>query len=309
MPVSANNPTLPRRARKYIRDHSHLSIEKIVQLIAAGKVRWRTPGQDWAPASEETLIFESDEVEVSGQQLVAHKSLGAYLLNKPKGVTCTTSDPRGKQDLRRWLSDMPPGYFPVGRLDRDTTGALLFCNDGDLSTAVLRPEHKLSKLYWLWLGEQVTAGDPRIARWLSGMACKEGTARAEKVSVLHSTPDMSELLVTLREGKNRQIRRMCRASDFRLLHLHRKQVGSVSVQRMEVGELRPLSPGQLSELWRQAGGVEAVFNAQLLALVHKAGRAAEAGEPLPRLQRWLTEHESFVARALVQARPGRERAE
>lgn len=90
-----------------------------------------------------------------------------YLLNKPKNVTSTARDPDRKRDVSEWLTAMAPGAFPVGRLDRETTGALLFTTDGDLATAILRPDHQTRKTYWLWLNEYLLPSDTRLEGFTS----------------------------------------------------------------------------------------------------------------------------------------------
>jgi 23S rRNA pseudouridine2605 synthase len=178
----------------------------------------------------------------------------------------------------------------VGRLDKETTGALLFANDGDLSTAILRPEHKLRKEYWLWLNEDIRAEDPRLLEWTRGMPFKEGLAKAESVDILCARDGMTELLVSLREGKNRQLRRMARQSDFRLLHLHRRQIGSLTLKEMSPGDIRPLSERELSQLWDDVGGKESVRRAQHNALCRRAATARDSGNPELRLEKFLNDY-------------------
>lgn len=280
--------SLPRRIRKQLRDATDFSLEEISRMLGDGRIQVRVCGASPLVPDEDTLVFADDEILLDGTTLsIREKVPKAFVLFKPKGVVTTTRDPRNKPDLRPWLATIPPGCFPVGRLDRETTGALLLVNDGDLASAILRPEHELAKLYWLWLNEHITKDDPRLAQWTQGMPLLGGTARALEVEVLTTNEHMTELHVTLQEGKNRQLRRMCRFSDFRLLHLHRKSVGPIELSGMQPGELRAVSSGELEELWRAVGGRGRVYRAQIAALGHKARQAREQGQPLTRLEEWL----------------------
>lgn len=279
---------LPKRLRKLLRDRCPLSLGQIDAALEAGRVT-----VDGAPPPthvEEKLIFPDQEVLLDGKPLPGEQSSRCWLLNKPKSVTSTAQDPGGKQDLSAWLARLPSGTFPVGRLDRETTGALLLTNSGDLANALLLPEHHAEKVYWLWLNESLHHDDPRLAQWTSGIPMLGGVAHAKKVELLHSTPDMSELLVTLCEGKNRQIRRMARATDFRLLHLHRRTVGPIGLDTLKPGDLRELTGDEVAALWRAVGGRPAVLEAQWRALEHQAHVARRDGRPNIRLEAWLSDH-------------------
>lgn len=289
-----DDAVIPRRVRKCLRDGTVLSVAEIEEALRGGRVELVARGQRRhllaavdGRESEEQLVYPDDLVLLDGQSVSSRKRTVCYVLNKPPSVTTTTRDPRGKRDLGSWLQALPRGVFPIGRLDRATTGALVLSNDGDLASAVLRPEHHLQKLYWLWVNDCVPPDDPRLHDWLSGMMIKKHLARADGVEVLDWSEDSTELLVTLSQGINRQIRRMSRKSDFRLLHLHRRAVGPVSVRGLSVGELRELGPPEIESLWAAVGGRESVLCAQLEALQARAERRREESRPDERLESWL----------------------
>ena len=281
----------PRKLRKFLRDVTDHSLATIDTAMKDGKVQLRVGGHFKESLSDETLVFPGDEVFLEGALLQTENTCRVFLLNKPKRVTTTARDPKGKQDLSAWLKRLPQGFFPVGRLDRATTGALLLTNSGDLATALLRPEHHVDKLYWLFVAEEVTPEDPRLGEWRSGMNILGGGAQAESIEVLHHTAHYAELHVVLREGKNRQIRRMCRLSDFHLLHLHRKAVGDVHLGELGSGEMRELAQEEVETLWGRAGGREEVRRRQLEALERRAQGARAAGSPDERLEEWLSGHQ------------------
>jgi len=246
----------------------------------------RPPERGWRVALD-ALVFEGDRVLLHGD-LVRVPSRHEYaVLNKPRSVTCTAQDPGHRQDLSRWLQAMPPGMFPVGRLDRATTGMLLFTTDGDFSNAMLRPEHHAEKTYWLWLDESLEPNDPRLATMVAGLPLRGRLARAKRVMVQCRTPDFTELRMVLDQGQNQQIRRMCRALGLRLVQLHRLGIGPLRLGTLALGAWRHLEAGEVDALWEAAGGRDLVRERKIVALRRRAQRARRAGEPLERLEAWL----------------------
>jgi pseudouridine synthase len=230
------------------------------------------------------LIHEGDAVELDGARLLPRSAHYTAKLNKPPGVTSTAKDPLGQSDLQPWLARMPAGAFAVGRLDRDTTGLLLFTTDGELADAVLQPERHTDKKYWLWLNEELSLSEPRL-RAMTQPSTEYDCAR--HVEVLHSTPDHIELELTLDQGKHHQIRRLCRALDLRLMHLHRRSIGPIHLDNLALGGFCALTPTEVTALWAAVGGRERIREAQLAALARHARQARARGEPDTRLDAWL----------------------
>jgi len=189
--------------------------------------------------------------------------------------------------LTKFLEAMPRGVFPVGRLDRDTTGLLLFTDDGDLANAILHPDHETEKVYWLWLDQHLPDSDPRLKQWVDGVPVRDYIARASSVCVQHRTECTTELLVSLREGKNRQIRRMCRALNLHLEHLHRKSIGPLHLGSLAVGQWRPLDASEVERLWQATGGRQRAVQRKVAALVTRARQRREREVPDLRLEAWL----------------------
>ncbi|HEY6726489.1 MAG TPA: pseudouridine synthase [Polyangiaceae bacterium] len=284
----ASPPFLPRRLEKFLRDSTELSVDDGRRAHALGQVCVLAPG---APAPRfmrvDDLVYEDDTVFLNQFRLEPRSAHVSLMLNKPGDVTATLRDPHGQRDLTAFLDAMPRGVFPVGRLDRETTGMLLFTNDGDLANAILHPDHQTEKVYWLWLDQPLADDDPRLARWVEGVPLGGRVARAVSVGVQHRSESHTELLVTLCEGKNRQIRRMCRALDFDLMHLHRKSVGPLALGSLRIGEWRPLSADEVEGLWHAAGGRRRATERKIAALVARARERRERGEPDLRLEAWL----------------------
>jgi 23S rRNA pseudouridine2605 synthase len=281
---------VPRRLDKYLRDSTALSVVEIRSACLAGRVTVCTAGaaRSTAPAVD-SLIFETDIVTLDGHVVGPGAERHYLVLNKPRFVTTTAIDPNGRADLGPWLQQMPDGVFPVGRLDRETSGALLFTDDGDFANAILQPDHHTNKLYWLWIDEHLTDDDPRLLTLVSGVRLGKSfeLLRVVSAAVQHRTPDYTELHVTLDEGKNRQIRKMCHLLGLRLLQLHRKAIGSLHIDDLAVGQWRALGAHEVERLWSSCGGIARVNRNKVAALAQAAKSALEAGRPNQRLEKWL----------------------
>lgn len=274
---------VPRRLDKFLRDATPLSVVGAREALAAGRVTIA----DVACTLDARLVFQDDAVRLDGALVTPRRAHFHAMLHKPRSVTSSARDPEGKADLSRFLEQMPPGAFPIGRLDRDTTGLLLFTDDGDFANAVLHPDHHTDKVYWLWLDEPVADDDPRLVALTEGVPVLGQTARAKSVVVQHRTEQLTELLVTLCEGKNRQIRRMCRALDFRLVALHRRSVGPLQLGTLPAGQWRPLAQDEVRAAWQATGGPERVMARKIAALRRMAAAARQGGAPELRLEAWL----------------------
>ncbi|MGC4068104.1 MAG: pseudouridine synthase [Polyangiaceae bacterium] len=286
----------PRRIDKYLRDGTNLSVVKIRAACDEGRVSL-TPSRDASrTATAEDLVFDGDAVFLDGN-LVEPRPEHVYLLfNKPPRVTTTVRDPLGKTDLAPWLREMPEGVFPIGRLDRDTSGALLLSNDGDFASLVLSPAFHTEKMYWLWLDAVLEDDDPRLLAFTRGipLPSTETTLTAAYVELRHRTSEYTELHVTLKEGKNRQIRKMCNLLGLPLLGLHRKTIGPVSVGDLAPGQWRRLGDAEMTQVWSHLGGRARIEGARIEALARLALRLRSEGKPDLRLESWVRQFESKV---------------
>lgn len=286
---------IPRRLEKLLRDSTTLSRGELRRAIEQGRVR-----VEGAPAAADALVFGDEAVRLDGEPLRPRARQRTVLFHKPAGMTATLSEVHGRADLSGPLRTMPAGCAPVGRLDRATTGALLFTTDGDLLNAVLRPVHHVPKVYRLQLSEAVAADDPRLEALRAGVPTALGTLRADAVRVGRSRPGrrvvdgapdrgQTELWLTLHEGKNRQIRRMCRGAGLRLEQLHRSSIGAVALGALPEGRWRALDGAEVDQLWAAVGGRREVRRRRRRALARQARERRERGEPHPKLERWLRE--------------------
>ena len=284
-------PRLLRRLRKVVAASLGIPLQDVDAHFDAQRITVITPESDTpARVPLETLIFDEDRPLFDGAPLPPDPPLAYALLNKPKHVTSTTRDPKDKQNLAPYLRAMPPGCFPVGRLDRETTGLLLFSNDGDLASAILRPDHQTTKTYWLWLDDELTEDDPRLAQFITGLAHNGHHLSARGARIIVCNEGFTELELTLTQGKKRQIRIMCRAMGLHLQHLHRTRIGPLSDPTLPLGSWRPLTPLEVEALWQAAGGRPEIYRRQLAALTERAVALRAAGTAHVRLEHWLATH-------------------
>lgn len=279
---------LPQRLSKFVHDTARLSGRQVQAAHDDGQLTIVSAGAaPRAPVSLDELVYEDDEIRLAGQCLQRPREHYYAVLNKPSKILSVPQDPRNKGDLGSWLETMPPGSFAVGRLDRETTGALLFTTDGDLANGLLRPERHADKVYHLLLGAKLGADDERLKALVEGFDVGPFFAKAKQVQWLQTVGSQTRLALTLDEGKHRQIRRMCRTLKLPLRALHRHSVGPVSVSGMPEGTLRELTVPETETLWATAGGRLRLLQERLEALRSRAMRHSKQGRPDLRLGAWL----------------------
>lgn len=174
---------------------------------------------------------ERDEIYVDGKVLGGREKLVYLLLNKPRGYVTTLSDEKGRKNVADLVRACGVRVYPVGRLDLDSEGLLLMTNDGDLMQHLLHPSHEVNKTYHVSVYGAVAGAAKRIA----ALKDLEGEPiRPAQVEVLRQTQETAELAVTIHEGKNRQVRRMCAACGLTVKRLRR-----VREHTLELGDLAP----------------------------------------------------------------------
>jgi 23S rRNA pseudouridine2605 synthase len=188
---------------------------------------------------------EQDVVEVDGAQIGVKAGLVHYLLNKPAGVVTTASDPQGRPTVVE-LVPGDPRVFPVGRLDADTEGLLLLTNDGDLTHRLTHPSFGVEKEYLAEVEGTPSRGALRQLR--EGVELDDGPTAPAKVS---SVGDHL-LRITIHEGRNRQVRRMCEAVGHPVVRLVRTRIGPLAERTLAPGEWRPLTQDEVRALERAA---------------------------------------------------------
>ena len=199
---------------------------------------------------------ERDRLEVDGRVLKpASRPEFLYLLvNKPLGTISTCSDPEGRQTVLHLLPALMrkgKGLHPVGRLDADSSGALLLTNDGDLTLRLTHPRYDPAKTYRVWVNGDVSAAT--VERWQQGVFLDGRKTRPAQVRILKSLVEKTLLEIVLNEGRNRQIRRVAEQLGHPVRALHRSAIGPVRLtpldgKPLEKGDYRHLSATEVSAL-------------------------------------------------------------
>jgi len=184
---------------------------------------------------------DHDRVEVDGVAIGVRPGLVHYLLNKPVGVVTTASDPQGRQTVVQLVPE-EPRVFPVGRLDVETEGLLLLTNDGDLANRLTHPSQGVEKEYVAEVDGTVSAGELRRLR--EGILLDDGMTAPAKVS----QPTPGVLRLTIHEGRNRQIRRMCAAIGHPVRRLVRVRIGPIRDPQLAPGTWRELDLDEIRRL-------------------------------------------------------------
>jgi 23S rRNA pseudouridine2605 synthase len=212
-------------------------------LIADGRV---TVNGDVAVLGRRVDV-EHDVVEVDGNPIGVKPGLVYYVLNKPVGVITTASDPQGRPTVVEIVPGEPRVY-PVGRLDVATEGLLILTNDGELAHRLAHPSHGVEKEYLAEVEGNVSAGNVRRLR--DGVELDDGMTAPAKVS----QPSPGLLRITIHEGRNRQVRRMCDAIGHPVHRLVRVRIGPLRDAQLRPGEWRPLDQREVKALVEAVGG-------------------------------------------------------
>ena len=191
-------------------------------------------------------VQEGDVVHFDGKLITPEKK--AYvLLNKPKGFITTTKDDRGRKTVMDLVSKSTPSRIvPVGRLDRPTTGLLLFTNDGDLAHQLMHPRHKVSKGYFVKVRGIVE--NKVLSELRKGPVIDDRRHQRVRVKILHNVNDKTWLELFLREGTNRQIKKMFKKIGHPVQKIKRFQIGSIILGDLQSGESRALSPKEIKQI-------------------------------------------------------------
>jgi pseudouridine synthase len=207
------------------------------ELIKAGRVT-----VNGEPGQLNTFVESRDRVEVDGQP-VALQGLAYVLLHKPAGVVTTARDPQGRPTVVA-LVDHAARVVPVGRLDADTTGALLLTNDGPLAHRLAHPRYGVEKVYEVEV--EGRPDDAALRRLAEGVELDDGLTAPAQARLLG--PSTIEL--ALHEGRNRQVKRMCEAVGHPVVRLHRARYAGLDLSGLEPGEWRELTPAEVDRLAR-----------------------------------------------------------
>lgn len=188
---------------------------------------------------------ETDEIRVNGQLLPGGQQSVYILLNKPRGYVTTLSDEKGRPNAAQLVAGCGIRVYPVGRLDMDSEGLLLFTNDGAFANALTHPKQEVEKVYEVWVSGYHPGGEEKMSH---PIVLDGYRIRPPKVTLLSVREAKAKLRVTIHEGRNRQIRRMCEAAGMRCTRLKRIQEGNLLLGDLPCGHWRYLTPEEIAEL-------------------------------------------------------------
>jgi 23S rRNA pseudouridine2605 synthase len=235
------------RLNKYIADAGICSRREADKLIASGAVK--VNGKIVSELG--TKVSVTDKVVYGGEALKREK-LRYLVLNKPRGFITTTDDPYERKTVMGLVEKAcRERIYPVGRLDRSTTGVLLFTNDGDLAKKLLHPKHGIRKIYHVVLDKNLTKAD--LENIASGIELDDGMVKVDKISRVEGSTGKKEVGLELHSGKNRIVRRIFESLGYKVARLDRVIFAGITKKDTPRGKWRMLSQEEVNMLKRLPG--------------------------------------------------------
>lgn len=228
------------RLQKILAARGVCSRRKAEEMITAGRVSVNglvaVLGQSADP--------DQDMITLDGNPIPAGDAYVYIMLHKPRGFVTTMSDELGRPNVTE-LVDCGKRVYPIGRLDMDSEGLLLLTNDGDFANHLMHPKAEVDKTYEVWVTDFAPGGEVRLSKPIT---IDGYTIRPPKVKLLNAQGKMAHLYITIHEGRNRQIRRMCQAAGMRVTRLRRIAEGTVRLGELPKGSWRYLTPEEIAHL-------------------------------------------------------------
>ena len=232
---------MTERLQKIISARGVASRRAAEEMIKAGRVsvngRIATLGESADP--------EVDEILLDGRPLPSPQGNVYIMLNKPRGYVTTLSDEKGRQNVSELVADCGVRVYPIGRLDMDSEGLLLLTNDGEFANALMHPKHEVNKTYEVWVTGYHEAATALLCRpiTIDGYQIRKPEAK-----LLRAEGGKAKYLVTIHEGRNRQIRRMCEAAGMTVTRLRRISEGNLKLGELPLGKWRHLTEDEVAGL-------------------------------------------------------------
>ena len=238
------------RIHKIMADSGYCSRRKAEQLIKQGKVKL-----NGHPVKLGDKAGFRDIITVDGERIYIPKKKNFIyiMMNKPRGYVTTVSDEQNRKCVMDLFENMNERIYPVGRLDRNSEGLLLFTNDGEFANGIMHPSRHISKTYRVTVRPDIN--DEQLVRLSEGIEIDGKKTLPAVVNVLDKTPGRVVMTITIKEGRNRQIRRMCEAVGLEVARLRRISIGPLKLGMLKPGAYRPLTAEELRAI-RNAIGKE-----------------------------------------------------
>lgn len=193
-----------------------------------------------------TKINPSNEkVECNGK-ILAIEPFITFILNKPIKTICSSNDPQGRKTVLTLLDDLPERVYTIGRLDYMSEGLILITNEGELAHMLMHPKYEIKKIYNVWIKGTLTKSD--IKKICIGIQSKGEILKFLNIEEKEINKNSSQYIITLKEGKNRHIRRVFEFLDKKIIRLQRISIGPIELKRLKIGEYRQLKPSELKKL-------------------------------------------------------------
>ena len=226
------------RLQKFLADAGVASRRKCEEMIKEGRVT-----VNGTAAVLGCTVEEGDTVLLDGRQVLPAAKKVVYAFYKPKNVICTSSETEDRIKVVDYFKDVPQRLYTVGRLDYDSEGLIFLTNDGEFAEKLMHPRYMKTKTYRVLCTGEISKRDERTL--MSGVMLEDGVTAPAVVRVLKNGAEKSELLLSIHEGRNRQVRRMLEALGHKTLRLTRIAIGDVSLGRMKPGEKRLLTEEEI----------------------------------------------------------------
>ena len=234
-------------------------MERLQKIIAARGLCSRRQAEKWIEEGRvrvngntahlgDTADVTEDVIEVDGKRLPKAGKKLYLMLNKPRGYVTTLSDEKGRKNAAELVSGCGTRVYPVGRLDMDSEGLLLFTNDGEFANLMMHPRHEVDKVYRVWVTDITPEKLEALAEpiELDGYRIKKPKIRPVRLEANRAILD-----VTIHEGRNRQVRRMCQAAGLEVARLKRIAEGGLRIGELKPGQWRELAPQEIEKLLQE----------------------------------------------------------
>ena len=235
---------MEERLQKILSRYGIASRRKAEQMILERRVR--VNGN--TASLGDTAVDGEDVIEVDGVRLKKEPERLVLMLNKPRGYVTTLSDEQGRKTAAELVADAGVRVYPIGRLDRNSEGLLLFTNDGDLAQRLTHPKQGIAKTYLLWVSHYIPGCEKTLSAPIEISGRMTQPAEVRRISL---RDDLAQFAITIREGRNRQIRRLCEAAGITVTRLCRVQVGGLRLGELPVGKWRRLSEDEIEAIMRE----------------------------------------------------------
>ena len=235
------------RLQKFLAKAGVASRRKSEELISRGKVI--VNGKVITQMGTK-IDPDSDKIIVEGQLIRQAEKKVYYMLYKPCGYVTTLKDPQGRKKVIDLLKEIPYRIYPVGRLDYNTSGLLILTNDGELTNALIHPRHEVEKTYKAMV--KGICSKETIVKLQKGIKLSDGPTAPAKVKLIKYYKENTLLELIIHEGRNRQIRRMCKTVGHPVRQLERVKFGHLNLIGLAPGEYRQLTPSEVSNLKAEA---------------------------------------------------------